>query len=153
MKTANWVTVATVVFAVAGGAGAVLVLRAGPEPHVARPGISHEPAENAPVGVRQLMQNVDRYIDEPSLTVNGMVSAADSETGRLALIDVAEFEECGTTTCASLTLPVSSEAVDCVSVGQALRITGRISRLPEGLVFAADRLQPLDNPRAGQDAD
>ena len=94
--------------------------------------------------VDHFMQNVDDFPD--TVRVKGVVAARDATTGMLTLIDAAEFESCGTITCAALALPVlwsnhMPELADTVVV------TGAVRESDGKLVFVADNLDPLtDGP-------
>lgn len=141
MKSTHWIVVIVALGAAA--AGAVTLLTNGREPSAAVPNpavVARTPAASA-LGVRDLMQDIGRYVDQPELRVAGIVSGVDPAGGAFAMIDLAEFAECGTTTCATLTLPVSWQAELAASVGQKVEVTGRIERRPDGLVFAANRVE------------
>lgn len=99
-----------------------------------------------PLDVETLMRNVDRYRRGP-LTVQGVVSMADTASQTLALIDVAEFEECGVVNCASLTLPVrwSGQMPHPESL---VRLNGKVREQDGRLVFVAETLRQTE-PASG----
>ncbi len=92
------------------------------------------------VGVDELMKKDP--IPRTMMLVEGVVSAASSAEGSLALIDRSEFDQCRVTTCASLTLPVRW-AGPMPSVAQAVRVDGEVQKVKGKLIFAARRLEVL----------
>lgn len=140
MKPNSWIVM--IVSVCAGVAGAIMwmALHAGPTVADATPAVAPAPLPQAPLGVRDLMQDVSRYIDLPEVRVAGIVSGVDPARQAFAMIDVSELAECGTTTCAKLTLPVSWPAKLAASVGQQVEVIGRIERQTGGLVFAANHV-------------
>ncbi len=94
--------------------------------------------DETPLHVDDFMKNVDSY--DGSVSVAGVVSAVSSEDGLLALIDMREFEECGTTTCASLSLPVRWSG-EMPTLANAVQVEGEAEWVGEKLVFVADQLR------------
>ncbi len=92
-----------------------------------------------PLDVETLMRNVDRH-RRGVLAVQGVVSATDTASQMLTLIDVAEFEECGVVNCASLTLPVrwSGQMPQTESL---VRLNGKVREQDGRLVFVAETLR------------
>ena len=93
------------------------------------------------VGVDELMRNVDHY--EGRLRVIGVVSGTSTADHTVALIDIAEFEECGITTCASLTLPVQWSG-PMPSVEDTVEIAGEVQELEGRLIFVAETLEKVE---------
>ena len=85
------------------------------------------------------MRNVGRYRGGP-LELVGVVSATSEGEGLLGLIDCREFEECGITTCAELTLPVRWSG-KMPREKETVRLRGEISEAGEKLVFVAATLE------------
>jgi len=122
---------------------------------VSAPSQANQPAAPAPAATPpRKTVGVDALMKAPShfpgiVTVEGVVSATDSRTSRLALIDVSEMEACGTTACATLSLPVAWQG-KLPAVGTRVRVTGKIVQQDGGKLFVADSLhvaQPKDTPR------
>ena len=97
-----------------------------------------------PIGVDELMKNVDKHRGE--IVIEGIVSAAAQ--GRVSLIDCGELEKCGVVTCAELTLPVEWSGA-APAVKQRVRLHGKVREAEGKLVFAADKLEAV--PAAGVD--
>lgn len=91
------------------------------------------------VGVDAFMRSPN--LQQQTVTVVGVVSAWDAKRNMLALIDRKEAAECGTVTCATLTLPVRWEG-EPPRIGQQVRVTGSVRQSPEGKVFIARDLSP-----------
>jgi hypothetical protein len=89
---------------------------------------------DAVLGVDAFMTGVDRYRDRV-VTVEGIVSAI-SETS-LALIDVAEYEACGTLTCARFILPIRWDG-KMPQRETRVRVRGRVQEETDQLIFVAD---------------
>ena len=94
------------------------------------------------LGVEALMRNVDQYRSD-LLLVEGVVSAADTDNQTLALIDVAEFQECGATNCAALTLPVRWPG-PMPREQEMVRIKGEVQEVDSKLVFVAQTLRKME---------
>ena len=124
--------------------GGVLVWRTVSAGHQSQPTPTGEvvmeaPLEyESPVHVGDFMKSVDSY--DGSVSVAGVVSVVSAEDGLLALIDLREFEECGTTSCASLSLPVRWSGT-MPSVANAVQVDGEIERAGEKLVFVAHQIR------------
>lgn len=86
------------------------------------------------VGVEDLVRNVDSYTAE--VLVEGIVSAVAPEEKRVAVIDVAEYEHCGVTSCAAYTLPVRW-AGELPAVAERVRIRGRVATEGGKFLFVA----------------
>ncbi|MBI2191961.1 MAG: hypothetical protein HYU36_08255 [Planctomycetes bacterium] len=106
---------------------------------------SNPHAENvgrhAPIGVDDLMRNVDRYRNGP-IRVEGVVSLASSPDRTMTLIDDREYEKCGLG-CAELMLPIRwSGAMPAVK--EAVRVDGEIQEDGGKLIFVARSVERLD---------
>ena len=95
------------------------------------------------LGVDDFMKNVDRYRRKVSL--EGVVSAVASEQQAISLIDGGEFQACGVTTCARLTLPVQWRG-PLPAVGDLVRIEGQAQEVKGKLMFVADKLEKVTSP-------
>ncbi len=94
--------------------------------------------EDKPVGVNELMKAPDKYSGQ--IHVTGVVSTVNTERGRFALIDRCEFAECGTTTCAPLSLPVQWRG-QMPAVQDLVVLRGEIQTAGGKLIFAASDLR------------
>ncbi len=94
-------------------------------------------------GVDDFMKNVDRYKGKVSL--EGVVSAVTPEQQAVSLIDAKEFQACGVTTCAQLTLPVQWRG-PMPAMGDLVRVTGQAQEVKGKLTFVADRLEKVTRP-------
>ena len=97
------------------------------------------------LSVTALMRNADRH--RGPVWVQGVVSAASEKDQLLALIDVSEFEDCATTTCAVLYLPVHWEG-EMPGVEARVRLRGKVEKRDGRMVFAAAELRRLDAEEA-----
>ena len=95
------------------------------------------------LGVDDFMKNVDRYRGKVSL--EGVVSAVAPEQQAISLIDSGEFQACGVTTCAQLTLPVQWRG-PMPAVGDLVRIEGQAQEVKGKLMFVADKLEKVTRP-------
>ncbi len=91
-------------------------------------------------GVDDFMKNVDRYRGKVSL--EGVVSAVATGQQAVSLIDAKEFQACGVTTCAQLTLPVQWGG-PMPAVGDLVRVTGQAQEVKGKLRFVADKLEKV----------
>ena len=98
------------------------------------------PSPQAVLGVDEFMKNVDRYRGKVSL--EGVVSAVAPEQQALSLIDCGEFQACGVTTCAQLTLPVQWPG-PLPKVGDRVRIDGKVQEVQGKLMFVAEKLEKV----------
>lgn len=94
--------------------------------------------EGAIIGVDELMKHTERYTGQ--LRVKGVVSGVATESQMISLIDMREFEECGVTSCASLTLPIRW-AGQMPKVQDAILVSGEVQEAEGKLVFVAHALQ------------
>jgi hypothetical protein len=95
------------------------------------------------LGVDDFMKNVDRYRGKVSL--EGVVSAVAPEQQAISLVDSQEFQACGVTTCAQLTLPVQWHGA--MPAGRDLvRIEGQAREVQGKLMFVADKLEKVTRP-------
>jgi hypothetical protein len=94
-------------------------------------------------GVDDFMKNVDRYRGKVSL--EGVVSAVAPEQQAVSLIDAKEFQACGVTTCAQLTLPVQWRG-PMPAVGALVRVEGQARKIKGKLMFVADKLEKVTGP-------
>jgi hypothetical protein len=97
----------------------------------------------AVLGVDDFMKNVDRYRGKVSL--EGVVSAVAPEQQAVSLIDAKEFQACGVTTCAQLTLPVQWRG-PMPAVGALVRVEGQARKIKGKLMFVADKLEKVSGP-------
>lgn len=95
------------------------------------------------LGVDDFMKNVDRYRGKVSL--EGVVSAVAPEKQSISLIDSGEFQACGVTTCAQLTLPVQWIG-PLPAVGDQVSIEGQAQEVQGKLIFVADKLKKVTRP-------
>lgn len=102
---------------------------------------------NAPLGVDELMRNVDRH--RGSVQVEGVVSAVSATNQSVALIDVREFQQCGLAKCAELTLPVRWTGT-MPTVGQAVRVSGEVEEKKGKLAFVAKSVEKFELPAKGK---
>jgi len=115
-------------------------------------GLNASPVQTDPVsadtvlGVDELMRNADHYTGP--LRVAGVVSAVSSAGRTLGLIDIQEFEECGVTTCASLTLPVKWSGL-MPSIGDTVHVEGEIQEAEGKLFFVGHTLEKLEFQSGG----
>ncbi len=94
-------------------------------------------------GVDDFMKNVDRYRGKVSL--EGVVSALAPEHQVISLIDAKEFQACGVTTCAQLTLPVQWRG-PMPAVRDLVRVEGQAQELKGKLMFVAEKLEKATRP-------
>ncbi len=94
-------------------------------------------------GIDDFMKNVDRYPGKISL--EGVVSAVGPEQQTTSLIDAKEFQNCGVTTCAQLTLPVQWRG-PMPAVGDLVRVEGQAQKVKGKLMFVADKLEKVTRP-------
>jgi len=95
------------------------------------------------LGVDDFMKNVDRYRGRVSL--EGVVSAVAPEQQVISLIDSGEFQACGVTTCAQLTLPVQWRG-PIPAVLDLVRVEGQAKEVKGKLMFVADKLEKVTRP-------
>jgi hypothetical protein len=100
-------------------------------------------SRQAILGVDEFMKNVDRYRGKVSL--EGVVSAVTPEQQAISLIDGGEFQACGVTTCAQLTLPVQWRG-PLPAVGDQVSIEGQAQEIKGKLIFVADKLKKVTRP-------
>lgn len=89
------------------------------------PGRDNPASVPAVLGVNEFMKNVDRYPGKRQ--VEGLVSAVSPENQTFYLIDLKEFQECGVTTCAPLTLPLKWQG-PLPAVREVIRIRGVVRK-------------------------
>ncbi len=89
------------------------------------------------------MKNVDRYRGPVSL--EGVVSAVAPDQQAISLIDSGEFQDCGVTTCAQLTLPVHWRGPQ-PAVRDLVRLKGQVQEVKGKLMFVADKLEKVVRP-------
>jgi hypothetical protein len=94
-------------------------------------------------GVDEFMKNVDRY--RGKVRLEGVVSAVAPEQQAISLIDAQEFQSCGVTTCAQLTLPVQWRG-PMPAVGDLVRVEGQAQEVKGKLMFVADKLEKVARP-------
>ncbi len=92
------------------------------------------------LGVDDFMKNVDRYRGKVSL--EGVVSTVAPEQKAVSLVDAKEFQACGVTTCAQLTLPVQWRG-PMPAVRDLVRIEGQAQEINGKLIFVADKLEKV----------
>jgi len=95
------------------------------------------------LGVDDFMKNVDRY--RGKVILEGVVSAIALEQQAISLIDAKEFQACGVTTCAQLTLPVQWHGA-MPDVRDLVRIEGQAQEVKGKLMFVADKLEKVTPP-------
>jgi hypothetical protein len=100
-------------------------------------------SSQAILGFDEFMKNVDRYRGKVSL--EGVVSAVTPEQQAISLIDGGEFQACGVTTCAQLTLPVQWRG-PLPAVGDQVSIEGQAQEIKGKLIFVADKLKKVTRP-------
>jgi hypothetical protein len=94
---------------------------------------------SATLGVDQFMRDVERF--PGMVTVEGVVSAVAADKQMLALIDPAEWDECGSVSCARLVLPVRWDG-PWPDVQARVRVEGRAQKADGKLVFVARSIAP-----------
>lgn len=94
----------------------------------------------APLGVDDLMRNVDQH--RGPVSVAGVVSGASAAEQMLVLIDAKEFADCGTTTCATLALPIRWTGA-MPQVSQTVQVDGQVQEVAGKLVFVASAVGPV----------
>ncbi len=94
-------------------------------------------------GVDDFMKNVDCY--RGKVRLEGVVSAVAPEQMVISLIDAKEFQVCGVTTCAQLTLPVKWRG-PMPHMGDLVRIEGQAQEVKGKLMFVADKLEKVTRP-------
>jgi hypothetical protein len=110
------------------------------------PGLHASEATATPqaiLGVDNFMKNVDRYRGKVSL--EGVVNAVAPDQQAISLIDSGEFQACGVTTCAQLTLPVQWRG-PLPAVRNLVRVEGQAQEVKGKLIFVADRLEKVTRP-------
>lgn len=112
------------------------------------PGAGLQAAETAVspqkvLGVDEFMKNVDRYPGKVSL--EGVVSGVAPDSAAISLIDCGEFQACGVTTCAQLTLPVQWSG-PLPGVGDRVKIAGQTKEVKGKLMFVAEKLEKAARP-------
>jgi len=95
------------------------------------------------LGVDEFMKNVDLYRGKVNL--EGVVSALAPEQQAISLIDAKEFQDCGVTTCAQLTLPVQWRG-PMPAVRDLVRVEGQAREVKGKLMFVADKLEKVARP-------
>jgi hypothetical protein len=95
------------------------------------------------LGVDEFMNNVDRYGGKVNL--EGVVSAVVPEQQAISLIDAKEFQACGVTTCAQLTLPVQWRG-PMPAVRDLVRVKGQAQEIKGKLMFVAEKLEKATRP-------
>ncbi len=95
------------------------------------------------LGVDEFMKNVDHYREKVSL--EGVVSAVAPEQQAISLIDAKEFQACGVTTCAQLTLPVQWRG-PMPAVRDLVRVEGQAQEVKGKLMFVAEKLEKATRP-------
>jgi hypothetical protein len=98
---------------------------------------------NGSIGVEHFMRNVDDYPDV--VQVEGVVSDVRGNDRLFTLIDIREFEECGVTDCAPLSLPVRWGGTQ-PDVKDLVKVRGRVEKMDGKLVFAAAMLTKTQIP-------
>lgn len=106
----------------------------------ARVGQQSAGTQPAALGVDEFMRNADPH--RRTVSVVGVVSGASADKQVLALIDTKEFAECGTTECASLTLPVRWTG-QMPAVRKTVRVEGAVQESAGKLLFVASALQEV----------
>jgi hypothetical protein len=100
-------------------------------------------SNQAILGIDDFMKNVDHYRGKVSL--QGVVSSVAPEQQAFSLIDAKEFQACGVTTCAQLTLPVQWRGSMPV-VRDLVRVEGQSQEVQGKLMFVADKLEKVVRP-------
>ena len=94
-------------------------------------------------GIDDFMKNVDRY--RGKIRLEGVVSAVSPEQQAISLIDAKEYEACGVTTCAHLTLAVQWRG-PMPAVSDMVRVEGQAQEVKGKLMFVADKLEKVVRP-------
>jgi hypothetical protein len=97
----------------------------------------------AVIGVDDFMKNVDRY--RGKVSVEGVVSQVVPEQQAFSLIDPKEFQACGATTCAQLTLPVQWRR-PLPTIRDLVRVEGQAQEVKGKLRFVADKVEKVSRP-------
>lgn len=138
----NWMLLPAGVLAVA-GAGVLWSVSRNPQyredASSTAPAVASVPRSD--LSVTALMRNVDLH--RGPVWVQGVVSSASKNDRLLALIDVSEFEDCATTTCAALYLPVRWEG-EMPGIEAKVRVRGKVEKRNGRMVFAAAELRRLE---------
>lgn len=100
-------------------------------------------SNQAILGIDDFMKNVDRYRGKVSL--QGVVSAVTPGQQAIYLIDAKEFQACGVTTCAQLTLPVQWRG-SMPAVSDLVRVDGQAQEVKGKFMFVADKLEKVVRP-------
>jgi len=100
-------------------------------------------SNQAILGIDDFMKNVDRYRGKVSL--QGVVSAVTPGQQAIYLIDAKEFQACGVTTCAQLTLPVQWRGSN-PAVSDLVRVDGQAQEVKGKFMFVADKLEKVVRP-------
>jgi len=100
-------------------------------------------SNQAILGIDDFMKNVDRYRSKVSL--QGVVSAVTPGQQAIYLIDAKEFQACGVTTCAQLTLPVQWRG-SMPAVSDLVRVDGQAQEVKGKFMFVADKLEKVVRP-------
>lgn len=125
------------------GLGVGFALRAGREVPRA------DQAQAAPrgvLGVEEFMRTPDNH--QGTVRVQGVVSEVKPEAHLVVLIDRAEWEACGSVSCAPLSLPVRWTG-PLPRVEESVEVRGRVQEETGKLVFVAEVLQPASVVRSG----
>ncbi|RJR47659.1 MAG: hypothetical protein C4567_00830 [Deltaproteobacteria bacterium] len=124
---------------------AILIIALLPVPSVG-PTLQAAEASASPqavLGVDDFMKNADRYPGKVGL--EGVVSGVAPDRAAISLIDSGEFQACGVTTCAQLTLPVHWSG-PLPAVGDRVKIDGQTREVKGKLMFVAERLEKVARP-------
>ncbi len=108
--------------------------------------LSRDHSSGQALGIEILMRNVDQHRTGPVI-VEGVVSVTDAANRTLALIDIAEFQECGVTNCAALTLPIRWSG-PMPQLQSFVRVKGDVQEQDNRLVFVAQTLEKME-PASG----
>jgi hypothetical protein len=95
------------------------------------------------LGVRQLMTNPDQYAAK--IQVEGIATQIYPDRHLVTLIDLQEFKDCNSVTCAKLTLPVRWEG-EMPNSKDYLRIDGSIQKEDGKMIFIAESLMKVQKP-------
>lgn len=90
--------------------------------------------------VDDFMKTADQH--RGTVRIQGVVSAVIPEKEMFALIDLAEYQQCRVTTCASLMLPVHWSGT-MPQVEDAVQIEGEIGESEGKLIFVARTLEKI----------
>jgi len=104
-------------------------------------------ASQSDLSVTALMRNADLH--RGPIWVQGVVSAASKKDQLLALIDVSEYEDCATATCAALYLPVHWEG-EMPNIEDRVRVRGEVEKRNGRTVFAAAELRRFEAEEANR---